>query len=267
MSLAAQVSFRRKVMFMYQLCNKKDANIKLSIGKTGWIEGLLLDNGTFGGGYEKRTNYRYKDLTEAEKARRKALNRERAARRAKTAIRHKAKGIAGEHGAVFMLTLTYAENMQDHSRMAADFRKFARTIKKRYPNFEYIAVAEKQKRGAYHYHMITNLWLKHSEWESTWGKGYCWVKQAQNSRQVIRYVTKYITKAFEDCEDGNHRYYTSHGLGERTCYVYATTNSRMRMSAVIELLRSMGSILVVGMEYAPYDHGFYWFEGEVISPV
>lgn len=52
------------------------------------------------------------------------------------------------------LTLTYAENMTDPKRLAADFKKFIRKIRDDYPSIEYIAVAEPQGRGAWHMHVI-----------------------------------------------------------------------------------------------------------------
>jgi len=46
------------------------------------------------------------------------------------------------------ITLSYEEVVDDHESLSADFRKFWKKFKYRYPDCEYLAVAELQKKGA-----------------------------------------------------------------------------------------------------------------------
>lgn len=55
------------------------------------------------------------------------------------------------------ITLTFAENIQDLDKANYEFKKFVIKVKYQYKDFSYIAVPEFQKRGAVHYHLLTNL--------------------------------------------------------------------------------------------------------------
>ena len=74
---------------------------------------------------------------------RAAANRQRSTRRARTCVRRLAKF----KGLSVLLTLTYRENMEDRSRMARDFDVFIKRLRRAIPDFEYICVFERQKRG------------------------------------------------------------------------------------------------------------------------
>lgn len=55
------------------------------------------------------------------------------------------------------ITLTFAENITDLDQANNKFHIYTTQIRKRYPAFRYIGVPEFQKRGAIHYHLMTNL--------------------------------------------------------------------------------------------------------------
>lgn len=143
-------------------------------------------------------------------------NKERAIRRAKTMIRRKAKELYGlAEGKLYMLTLTYQENMVDYDKALKDIRNFFHRLRRKIGRSAgYIAVPERQKRGAWHWHIIIDVHLDYKDWERLWGKGYIWVRKVRDVRHAARYVKKYITKAFEDegVPKGKHRYLTSKGL-------------------------------------------------------
>lgn len=148
-------------------------------------------------------------------------NKERAARRAKTNLRRKAKELYGKaEGRVYMVTLTYAENMQDYDQAYRDMRAFLQVLWRKYGRHQklyYIAVPERQERGAWHWHILINLYLKHEVWSELWGHGFVWVGRIKSPRAAARYVAKYIAKTFEEDEgvpSGRHRYLTAHGLGD-----------------------------------------------------
>lgn len=55
------------------------------------------------------------------------------------------------------ITLTFAENVIDLSYANNEFNKWVRKVRRVFPEFAYLAVPEFQKRGAVHYHLLTNL--------------------------------------------------------------------------------------------------------------
>ena len=61
-----------------------------------------------------------------------------------------------EHIWKSFITLTYAENVQDIDKGYKDFKTWVRQIRRKMPDFQYLCVPEFQKRGAIHFHAITN---------------------------------------------------------------------------------------------------------------
>lgn len=55
------------------------------------------------------------------------------------------------------ITLTFKENITDLSFANKQFHNFVRKIRRVVPEFKYLCVPEFQKRGAVHYHLMTNL--------------------------------------------------------------------------------------------------------------
>lgn len=143
-------------------------------------------------------------------------NRKRAVRRSKTTMRRKAKELyAKAEGNVYMVTLTYAENMEDFGRACRDLRNFIRRVNWRIDRkCDYIAVPERQKRGAWHWHILIDVYMDWREWEKLWGKGFIWVRKVRNVKHAVRYVVKYVAKTFEEggVPMGKHRYVSSKGL-------------------------------------------------------
>jgi len=76
-------------------------------------------------------------------------NEDRAVRRAKSRLRRLVLSANLTH----LLTLTYRENVTDFNRAADDMTRFVRKMKVHLPKWLYVAVAEQQGRGAWHWHM------------------------------------------------------------------------------------------------------------------
>lgn len=154
---------------------------------------------------------------------RKAENRERSIRRSKQQVRRKAKDLASANpGGQYMVTLTYADNMQDREKALKDWEMFVKRVHKSTDiQFQYVAVAEKQKRGAWHFHILTNVYLEHSEWAKLWGHGYIWVSKCNDARHAMRYICKYFRKGWSDSEElsGKNRYFCSKGFDYQTYYI------------------------------------------------
>lgn len=117
------------------------------------------------------------------------------------------------------LTLTYKENMQDLERGAYDLKKFIQKMKRRVNGLKYLGVVEFQKRGAIHYHLLTNIPAKKNRWRQEkeiaelWEKGQIVkLKNIYNVDNLGAYLVKYMTKELADERlKGHKRYFFSRG--------------------------------------------------------
>lgn len=167
-----------------------------------------------------------KPLTEQE-------NRDRAARRAKSQVRKKCKVL----GVNSLFTLTYRENVRDRDLVAKHWDAFRRRVQKLIPNFAYVAVLERQKRGAYHLHIATHRLppllnagdgVKVKSWNllrAIWrrivgdlGGNFDEAKRKFHSKsksfKIARYISKYVSKAFDPDQDldDKKRFWVSQGV-------------------------------------------------------
>lgn len=118
------------------------------------------------------------------------------------------------------LTLTYKENMQDYSQLARDFDRFMKRLKYHLgAAFEYVAVPEQQKRGAWHLHILLYCpfipidTLKRL-WHESQGQGSFKINQIQHVQDVGAYVSKYMSKDMSPDSPLYHkkRYWASRGF-------------------------------------------------------
>ena len=165
---------------------------------------------------------------------RKQENHERAVRRAKQNIRFLVK----EMGADRLLTLTYRQNEQNREKVKEDFKRFLRFVKKGWkgqggqPEWKYVAVLEKQDRGAFHIHVAIRGWQRikflRAAWykaiggsaddsnektlgqvdltsprKSRWGTGL----RDWRSSKLAAYLSKYLLKTFEETDSEKRRYW------------------------------------------------------------
>lgn len=108
------------------------------------------------------------------------------------------------------ITLTYADNMQDIKQGKLDLNYWLKNVKKVKRDFKYIAIPEFQKRGAVHFHILTNLSLQDNNIiipqedkrfykVKYWSKGFSNVQFFNNDmKKVVGYISKYMT---EDCDN------------------------------------------------------------------
>ena len=101
------------------------------------------------------------------------------------------------------VTLTYADNMQSSVKLYADFKAFnarlrywLKTNKK--PLYEYIAVAEPQQRGAWHFHCFLIFpgpapYIHFSIIREAWRQGAIDIKALDTIDNVGAYLTPYLT--------------------------------------------------------------------------
>lgn len=139
------------------------------------------------------------------------------------------------------ITLTFSENITDIKKAHHDFliwrKQVKRALQKQKKEFFYIAVPEFQKRGAVHYHILTNLDIKNSTIiipqknkkncydVKYWTKGFTSVFDVKNIH-VINYMTKYMTKDIDDRLFGHRRYYYSRNLKQPEVYYADECNIR-----------------------------------------
>ena len=179
----------------------------------------LRDPGPFDEAFDREAYWAWR-VERAEFERKRAENRERAARRARSECAARLKAI----GADRMITLTYRENMQDRSRLGRDWQKFVRRIR-RVMGFAYVATHERQKRGAWHMHVAVrgrqNYRLVRSIWKSVVGEGSVNVrnpwKEKKLRHKLAAYMGKYIAKNAEQGELNERRVWCSKDIpqGER----------------------------------------------------
>jgi len=144
-------------------------------------------------------------------------NSEDSVKRAKQQVRLRCKAI----GADRMITLTYRENMMDKERLKRDFDALRRRLRA-WGQFHYVAVAERQKRGAWHLHIALrgrqNYRVLRAIWQSIVGEGMGQVNVRNPFREkglrhkLAGYLAKYIGKGFETHELNEKRYWTSRGV-------------------------------------------------------
>ena len=91
-----------------------------------------------------------------------------------------------ENNLCYHWTLTYAENMKDRARAVSDFKTFIKRLNYRVrtqtmPKVPYVAVMERQKRGAIHFHFVTSVYIDVHMLEDAWGHGF--VKVAKHTKR------------------------------------------------------------------------------------
>lgn len=124
-----------------------------------------------------------------------------------------------------MWTLTYAENMLDLSKAKRDLNLFFKRVnyrrkKKGLESLKYVWVAERQKRGAIHFHIMVfnpeledTSHLTKSEDERRgsemlsrlWSYGFCF--QTKHIKNKL-YITKYINKSEDFLDNVNERIFS-----------------------------------------------------------
>ncbi|MHA6847154.1 hypothetical protein [Ralstonia syzygii] len=158
--------------------------------------------------------------------------------RSRRSVRERCKSIGADH----MVTATYKENVEDRERVLRDMKEFVRRVnnleKMGMRKLHYVAVLEKQERGAYHIHMAIHGFKRWKTlfaiWSEIVGKGngglyisgpgelaaedgHITKKAKRNARrrgvhEIAAYLSKYIGKDVEDTELNKKRYFASRGI-------------------------------------------------------
>lgn len=123
------------------------------------------------------------------------------------------------------ITLTYKDNILSLKQAHKDLNIFLTKIRKLKKDFKYLVVPEFQKRGAVHYHILSNLTIENDyniikKQKNTkncydmihWKKGYTAVFQFPINFNIVGYLTKYLSKNIDSRYYSKKRYYNSHNL-------------------------------------------------------
>lgn len=122
----------------------------------------------------------------------------------------------GRHATVYYWTFTFAELLVDKAKAEERFKPLRDKIARM--GGEELHFWELQKRGAWHVHLVTDVYLDVKElrpWmvERGWGPimkvirvqspvrwvdGQGWVRHQDAEEKLIAYLVKYLTKAFRD---------------------------------------------------------------------
>lgn len=99
------------------------------------------------------------------------------------------------------VTLTYAEQTNDHKRIHSDFKKFWGRLKYNYANsgLEYITVVEPHASGMFHIHMLLKatssdrLYIPNEVMQKIWGHGFTKTERLEDIDHIGAYVIAYMT--------------------------------------------------------------------------
>lgn len=128
----------------------------------------------------------------------------------------------------YFVTLTFNSEEQDRmddKAVCKQWTKFRRDIRVRYPAMRYVAVMERHKSGAIHFHLVvggiteTELKLVYSGHNDkkgreiyncyAWKYGFSTVTKVDDTEKVSSYILKYIGKSLGVSDDFKKRYWAS----------------------------------------------------------
>lgn len=123
------------------------------------------------------------------------------------------------------ITLTFEKNILDIDKANIRFKYFISKVRRIFRDFKYICIPEFQKRGAVHYHLLTNIDIndkklifsqennkkfKHIKY---WNDGFTKVDNLNKDiKKIIGYISKYMTKDADNRLFNHHRYFYSRNL-------------------------------------------------------
>ena len=130
------------------------------------------------------------------------------------------------------ITLTFKDNITDINQANKLFHYWVVNIRKLKKDFKYLAVPEFQKRGAVHYHILSNLGLSDKDIileqqikkgkavncdtlydVKFWSKGFVRVDFIKGDyKKIYGYICKYMTKDIDNKLFGKKRYFYSQNL-------------------------------------------------------
>jgi hypothetical protein len=204
-----------------------------------------------------------------------AANRERSARRARTAVRRLCKVKSLDT----MLTMTYRANVTDREVIRRHLDMAIKRIRRVIPGFQYVAVLERQKRGAWHAHLAVERVQSHylhqgvlvrsydllrAIWRAVVGElgGNIDVARSKvarrSSARVAAYLSKYIGKGLDAVEGGDSYSASGRALPRPVVIRHMGEDYPDACSALVSLLLSFFPPGSVEFHGAHLDGGGYY---------
>ena len=125
------------------------------------------------------------------------------------------------------ITLTFEDNVCDIEFANKRLRYFVDKVRRIKKDFRYLCIPEFQKRGAIHYHLLTNVNINDDKLMFTqldnkkfrhikyWLDGFSSVEIIKgDAKKVIGYISKYMTKEIDNRLFGYRRFFYS-----QNCFV------------------------------------------------
>lgn len=122
----------------------------------------------------------------------------------------------------------------------------------------WVVVPELQKRGVWHFHVITNEFVAYEKVRDLWGYGFISMT-AGSAAGGGGYVAKYMTKSFGEGDarpEGVHRYRRSSGLELPEVEVWELDPEEVEHGAMAAI-QSRGGGRLVGQAFVP-EAGLWW---------
>ena len=164
------------------------------------------------------------------------------------------------------ITLTFEDNITDLEYANKRFRYFIDKVKRVKKDFKYLCITEFQKRGATHYHLLTNISINDSQLIYSqednpkfkhikyWLDGFTSIELIKGDpKKVIGYISKYMTKDIDNRLFNRHRYFYSRNL-IKPKVSYIDTDKEFDRNYYTKKIQE--SSLIYQNEYVnPYDSG------------
>ena len=196
---------------------------------------------------------------------RREINNQRSVRRSARAVRFLVKQIQADR----LLTLSTRENIQDRDQFKKRMKRFFELVRKGWggqqgiSNFAYVAVLEKQERGAYHAHIAIKGTISFNFLRTAWHKalgcpglmrgelspGNVDVTTPRKARwgtefsrwqtdKLSAYITKYMSKTFDEDLAEKHRYFKSKDIEKpkEKKYILSATTMLGAMQEAVDIL-------------------------------
>lgn len=123
------------------------------------------------------------------------------------------------------ITLTFANNITDIDFANKRLKYFIDKVRRVKCDFKYLCIPEFQKRGATHYHLLTNISLNdktlmYAQEDNSkfihikyWHDGFTSVESLKGDpKKIVGYIAKYMTKDIDNRLFNRHRYFYSRNL-------------------------------------------------------
>lgn len=168
------------------------------------------------------------------------------------------------------MTLTFAENVKDIKIANKKLRYFIDKIQRIYKDFKYICIPEFQKRGAVHYHLLTNISIdderfiykqvgkekfKHVKY---WNDGFTKVDNLEKDiKKIVGYISKYMTKDIDNRLYNRHRYFYSRNL-KKASTSYLNLNNHKHLEYYMKTINNK-SLIYSNSYLNPYTNDVIYF--------